>query len=54
MNKRKIMYGVIGVVAFVFGGLLTRDKVLEGVEIIEVKYLGREPLNPPAPTFPAE
>lgn len=48
MDRRKTMYGVIGVAAFIFGGLLTRTKVLEGLETIEVKYLGREPLNPPA------
>lgn len=35
MDSRKITYGVIGVAAFIIGGIVTRQKALEMAEIVE-------------------
>jgi hypothetical protein len=40
---RRYFIGGIGVAAFVIGGLIARAKALDGIEIIETKYLGKEP-----------
>lgn len=48
MDTRKTMYQILGAVAAIVGGLYARSKAIEVVETIEVDYLGREPLNPPA------
>lgn len=40
---RRYFIGGIGAAAFVIGGLIARAKALDGIEIIETKYLGKEP-----------
>jgi hypothetical protein len=41
----KSLVTVIGAVAFVIGGILTRDKALEGLETLE-KYIGKKDSEP--------
>jgi hypothetical protein len=47
MDKRQKFHAVLGVAAFVIGGLLARVKAIEMAETVEVNYLGMEPLPDP-------
>lgn len=35
MNKRNSLYGIIGVAAFVIGGIVARTKAIETAETVE-------------------
>jgi hypothetical protein len=40
---RKYVVPTIGAAAFIIGGLITRAKALDGIEILETKYLNKTP-----------
>lgn len=45
MTKRNVLYGVIGVAAFIVGGIVTRDKALEAAETVE-RFFSKEDPEP--------
>ncbi len=45
---KKYIVPVIGAVAFVIGGIIARDKTLDGIETLE-KHFDRKPKPPQTP-----
>lgn len=47
MDKRKTLYGIIGVAAFVVGGIVARQKAIETAETVE-SFFAKKPVESPA------
>lgn len=43
MDKKLIFFQAVGVVAFIIGGIITRDKVIDGLEHLDEKFNSPEP-----------
>lgn len=48
MDTRKVLYGVIGVAAFVIGGIVTREKAIEAAETVEDFFSSKEVPDAPS------
>lgn len=45
MDKRKVLHGVIGVAAFIVGGIMAREKAIEAAETVEDFFSPKEEPN---------
>lgn len=54
MDARKLLIQTIGIGAFVIGGLMAREKAIEGVELAEKKFNDRLKPNEEQPKINAQ
>jgi len=43
MDKRQAIYGTVGIIAFVIGGIFARSRAIEGLEKLEDTFSKSDP-----------